>query len=159
MAGKVGMFPDGHWIIPQLKRITEFQWDVVELPKGRRKAGMNVASGYAIPSQARHPQAAWELVRFLAGPEAQKIIVGAEFSTPALKSIAHSDIFLSPPPANAKAFIESIEYGHLPPVTPVYERMMEIINRNLELLWIGKKNAEEVAQRIVPEVNRLLKEK
>ncbi|HTX53609.1 MAG TPA: extracellular solute-binding protein [Candidatus Baltobacteraceae bacterium] len=48
-----------------------------ELAAGRTPANMLTGWGYAIPADARHPEAAWALIRFLSSPRAQLIMAAS----------------------------------------------------------------------------------
>lgn len=157
MSGKIGMVIDGHWMVPKFNEITTFRWDVVGLPKGKRKANWNVGSCYSIPKLAKHPEKAWELIKYMAGFEGQKLIVSQGFSTPALKTIANSDVFLNVP-YNNKVFIEEISYLYLPPITPKYDEIMDTLERNMQLIKVNKKTVEEVCEICEIQVNKILGE-
>jgi ABC-type glycerol-3-phosphate transport system substrate-binding protein len=91
--------------VPTYSKIRRFRWEVAPLPKGKVRANNALGSCLSIPSKSRHKDAAWRYIKFLAGPEGQRIMVGADFSTPARKSIARSREFLQPPPQSEQVFV------------------------------------------------------
>ncbi|MFQ6099125.1 MAG: ABC transporter substrate-binding protein, partial [Armatimonadota bacterium] len=82
--GQVAMIYGGHWNVPTFKHITEFRWDAAPLPRGKVRANLNLGSCFSIMKGCKEPDAAWELIKFMASPEGQKIMVSSDFSTPAL---------------------------------------------------------------------------
>lgn len=68
-AGKLGMLLDGSWILARwLKEQPDLagEWDVAQLPKGpvQRDGGATV-DGWAVWRGTKHPDVAWELMKFL----------------------------------------------------------------------------------------------
>ncbi len=155
-SGYVAMTMDGHWMVPNYRKIKSFKWDVQVLPKGKKSAGLAYGSCYSIPKGSKHPEAAWRLIKYLASKEGQKVLVSDGFSVPALKSIAKSKIFLSPPPDNQKAFLDMIKVGHLKAQTPHYSQIEDIWRNRLDLFWLGKASAEKACRKIDNEVNKVL---
>ena len=156
-SGYVAMTMDGHWMVPNYRTISSFKWDVQILPKGVKTAGLAYGSCYSIPKGSKHPEAAWKLIKYLASREGQKALVSDGFSVPALKSIANSDVFLSPPPDNQKAFLDMIKVGHLKAQTPRFNQLEDIWRTQLDLFWLGKATADTVTKKIDDEVNKVLK--
>lgn len=67
-----------------------FRWDMRHVPKGPtgiRKV-LGTTDAWSITKQTKHPDEAWELLRFLSGPVFQrKAVVGSEGIIPVLKSL------------------------------------------------------------------------
>jgi multiple sugar transport system substrate-binding protein len=100
-------------------QITDFEWDVAVAPRHpvNHATGMGTY-GYGISKNSKHPQEAWELIKFLASPEGQRLSLENYISMPLLKSMADDPIFdeLDPPPANIRAFISGGGVGIFPPM-------------------------------------------
>jgi len=160
MAGKIAMFPCGIHIIPNLRKIKDFKWDVVCLPQDKRKASGTGGICVAISAPAKHPQASWELVKYIAGPKAQSILVKTGWPIPSIKSQKMREMFLaSTPPDNRQAFLDSLSYARSNPKAPNWMEMSAIIGRELETALIGKKSPSEALRSATAKVNELLKEK
>ncbi len=153
----VGMSIEGHWMVPVFKNL-KFRWDVVTLPKGRVRAGENYGSCFSIPTGSKHIEATWRLIKFLAGEQGQKLIVSSGFSTPALKSIAQSSIFLSGQPENARAFLKMLEVGHSSMKAPDVLKIENIYWQEMDQFWLGKVSVDEATKKIDEQVNQVLKE-
>ena len=82
MAGKIAMKLDGYWMAQfgfsqygdRLNYgVAPMPMPARELAAGRQPTGWIGGWCYAIPRTAKHPEAAWDLVRFLASPRARRI--------------------------------------------------------------------------------------
>ncbi len=158
MTGTVAMSVDGHWMIPVYKK-ANFKWDVAMLPKGKTSAGTLYGSCFSIPKGAKNVKPAWKLIKYLAGPEGQKIIVGAGFSVPALKSIANSKVFLTSTPANAKAFLKMIDYGKLEPQTPSILEIENVYAEEMDLYWQNKVSVDALTSKLVNRIDKIIKKR
>lgn len=156
MTGKVAMVFGGHWDVPTYSKITDFRWDVAPLPRRKARANNAYGSCFCIPTQSRNKEAAWRYIKFLSGAEGQKLMVGADFSTPARQSIAKTNEFLKPPPDSEKVFLDEIPFGHPLPFTPAYLEMQNIANEEMDLMWMGKRSVEDTCRAIDVRVDKLL---
>ena len=73
VAGKVAMVEDGLYPFPIAEGVKgAFSWGFAAVPKGPvRRTALGTADGFAIWSGSRNAEAAWELVKFLSGPDYQ----------------------------------------------------------------------------------------
>jgi multiple sugar transport system substrate-binding protein len=109
-AGKVGMFQNGRWATPGIRNV-EFNWDVVELPKGPAgNAGNWLFWGaYAVNANTQHPEEAWALVQALTQADVQGQISEMGTNIPSRVSEEAVNAFLTfTPPANNQAFINGL---------------------------------------------------
>jgi multiple sugar transport system substrate-binding protein len=106
-----------------------FRWDVAVQPRGIRAGGYLNGAGYAMNARTRHPEEAWELIRFLAGPEVQSMRAEGGDSLPSMPAIAQSPAFLENPrkPHNRKAVITQGENAMAPPYHPRWIRILQEI--------------------------------
>ena len=110
-AGKVGMFQNGRWATPGTRTV-DFNWDVVELPKGPAgNAGNWLFWGaYAVNANTQHPEEAWKLAQELTQAETQAKISELGTNIPSRVSQEAIDAFLTfTPPANNQAFINGLQ--------------------------------------------------
>ncbi|HRK30458.1 MAG TPA: extracellular solute-binding protein [Tepidisphaeraceae bacterium] len=116
--------PVGMWKVPKFKGITKFRWDLLPAPYHQAPASQMYYVGWAMSSQTRHPDTAFELIRFLCGKEGQIQQARAQLAIPALKSVAYSDDYLNPPPPSdpnepaipdfrSEIFLDAINYARL----------------------------------------------
>jgi multiple sugar transport system substrate-binding protein len=115
--GLVAMQPGVFPVVPRFRTTMQrFDWDAQVMPAGhvRRVVTMG-AAGYGISAASRHPQEAWEFVKFILSPEGQRILARSGSGIPALQSLAHDPNWnrADLPPRHLDAFLNSVRYGML----------------------------------------------
>jgi multiple sugar transport system substrate-binding protein len=147
MKSSAAMFLSGLWKTPPLRAIRDFQWDVVMVPKG--PAGQlgfaSGGSGYGILKASKNKAAAWELIRFLTGPEGGKRMAAAGLAQPALSSVANSPSFLDRRvPLNKNILLESEPFGVFEPFASNWRHVRsQFIVPALAPVWKGERTAQE----------------
>lgn len=106
---------------------------------------------------SEHPEAAWEFVKFLTGPEGQKITAIHGGRAPTLKALYDdpevkeaSELFANP------EFIKVLESAVSRPVTPIYPEISDILQIELSKALAGEQTAEEAAERMQSKMEEAL---
>ena len=109
-AGQVGMFINGRWATPGAREITDFAWDVVELPTGAVEGrNWQFWGAYVVNAKTANPAAAWKLVQELTSADVQGKISELGANIPSRVSADATEKFLTfSPPANNQAFLNGI---------------------------------------------------
>jgi multiple sugar transport system substrate-binding protein len=109
-AGQVGMFINGRWATPGAREITDFAWDVVELPTGAVEGrNWQFWGAYVVNAKTENPAAAWKLVQELTSADVQGKISELGANIPSRVSADATEKFLTfSPPANNQAFLNGI---------------------------------------------------
>ena len=160
--GKVGMMAGGYWeIVVTGSSIKTFDWDVAPLPKGKIQSTRVATGAYAIPAKAKHPNEAWEAVRFFSRRDNTMGLARLGLIIPALKEAAQSPEFLQPgkTPVHRKVFVDALSYGRLDPRTTHWAEMVNTIGSEMDLVWTGQKTPAVAARDACAKVNALLKSK
>jgi multiple sugar transport system substrate-binding protein len=156
MNGTVAMFYSGIWLVPQFKQIKNFDWDVVEFPKGSnglRSFPMS-AAGYGIVKGTKNADLAYELVKYLAGETGEKFMAATGLTQPALKALAQSTVFLDGQTPQSKGFlVDAVQYGHFQPLDPNVAEWMARIDAELDRVWAGEETAAQALKKAASEVN------
>jgi multiple sugar transport system substrate-binding protein len=88
LAGKVAMLEDGSWALKDILSAASFRVGVAPFPAGpARRVTLATTDGFGIYAGTRHPDAAWELVKFLIGKEYGRAMARANFLQPARASL------------------------------------------------------------------------
>ena len=137
-SGKIAMEFGGHtgnWLgyneMPGLK------WDVEILPKGpaTRRGGEIAIDAIGVSKSTRHPDAAWEFVKFMSSPESVREHVKRGYVA-VRKSVAEETLRSRPPgsqPQNMAAVYEALKDGVPIPRSPDYVEMaLEIVQPDLD---------------------------
>ncbi len=161
MSQRVAMFSSGIWETPILRQITDFDWDVVMFPKGPTglRAFGTGGTGYCILKSSRHPEAAWEVLKALAGDQGQALLAEKGLAQPANQRVAEGSRWAgSPlPPSHKDILNEAVEFARYEPFIPEWREIYELhILPELDLVFNGQLTAEEAVARIVPKVNAVL---
>lgn len=160
LTGRCAMATYGRWYCMDLRNVTRFKWNTVELPRGKKKATTLFTVAYCIAKQTKHPREAWELVKFLTGPEGQKATARSGHAIPSMISIANSDYFLHAPllPAyvDNTPHLTSIRFSRTYPHTVYWSQIEEILGRELDYIWRNQKPTVDVLVNIQKEVEQIL---
>ncbi|OQP24307.1 ABC transporter substrate-binding protein [Geobacillus zalihae] len=160
--GRVAMVFNGRWMVPTYRKL-KFDWDVAPIPVGKTgiSTGWSGSVGYAINKKTKFPKEAFEVIRYLAGEEGQKIQTKLGFAIPTYKSLSNTDLFLQPgqKPEHAEVFIEAAKNQRpgIWTLTP-NNKWLDMLNQKLADLWNGKKSAKELMDSIKPGIDKALKE-
>ncbi len=87
-AGKVAMVEDGSWNLKSILSGAGFRVGVAPFPRGpERRVTLATTDGFGIYAGTKHPEAAWELVKFLVGKDYGRAMAKADFLQPARSSL------------------------------------------------------------------------
>jgi multiple sugar transport system substrate-binding protein len=161
--GKIAFYSTGRFGVPVLRSFTDLDWDMVVYPTGPKgtKSTFLSGEGYAMVAESKSRDAAWKLMDYLCGREAQEQFYLKEGSViPAIKAVAESkDFFEVPPGKNHQAHLDSIAFGAPAAIHPITTRLN---NEILTPLWKevadGNLQPKDFAQQAAPKMNALLKE-
>ncbi|MCP4541980.1 MAG: sugar ABC transporter substrate-binding protein [Chloroflexi bacterium] len=88
IAGRVAMVEDGSWALKDILSGADFRVGVAPLPAGPvRRVTLASTDGFGIYAGTRHPDEAWELVKFLTSPDYGRAMARASFLQPARVSL------------------------------------------------------------------------
>ncbi len=87
---RLAMVEDGSWALKDILSQADFRVGVAPFPAGpARRATLATTDGFGIYAQTRCPDAAWELVKFLTGPDYGRAMAQAHFLQPARFSLVN----------------------------------------------------------------------
>jgi multiple sugar transport system substrate-binding protein len=161
-AGKLGMYVNGSWMLSELRKKAKFRWDVAPVPKGPKgRATVLFTVGMVIPSGSKHPEEAWEFLKYLGGPPGQSFFGNTQIASgiPAIKSIAESTVFEDPalPPEHIDILLQAAsEYARPLRLVPQMSDVYEVLQPATDRLWIGKITAKQMAAEIKPQLDKIL---
>lgn len=133
--------PLGRWRLPILKDITRFRWDCVPVPTRTpgNRAAMLHGTGWAMSATAPKPEACFELMKFLCGPDGAAMQSRLGLAIPPIRRLAEgSDFTAAPsiPPIHHEAFLNAIPFARvqqLPEQTEWLQIVNDMIPRSLQL--------------------------
>jgi len=113
IAGQAGMYPNGRWMTPAMRENAQFNWAVVEMPKGPGGNSTWLFWGpYVVSAKTQYPDQAWTVLKALTSPEVQAQVAALGTNIPSNKDQAAVDAFLnSKPPEDNQPFVAGAEYA------------------------------------------------
>lgn len=161
MAGRAAMALVGHWMYPAFSTTDGLDFELGVLPVGPNGTTAKTdlgSTGLAISSQTEYPEHAWEFVKFSTGPEGQQLIAESGLFVPVLRSLAESDAYLGAHEAieNASVFTAGLENAVALPITPVWNEIVAVWDRETNRILRGEATAEEVHPALESEITSLL---
>ncbi len=152
--GKVGMIFRTQGTMNYFRKNgANFNWNVA--PPPAKVEGSLIC--YAVPSAAKNPEGAWELLKFLGGPEGSAIFADQGAFIPAYTASAEkiaAEAGVSP--ANMALFAEAMNHNTTVNFTEFTENARNVYRPQLDLVWTGEATAEEVLTGVRQEVEEIL---
>ncbi len=164
-ASKAAMQVVGHWRVPRYMAAEGVNFDLAPLPVGKTGVPVNRADGscFGISAKSKNPEAAWELVKYLAAPGALgvDILLDRQQMTPVISDFKTDDRFLNPeilPGVNKAAFLAGTESlnSMYDPIHPMYSAFDSLWKQELGQVWNGDATAEEAMVLISTQVADIL---
>ena len=141
LTGNIGIIgPLGRWMTPTYRSAPDLRFDFVPLPHkaGVPETGFTATVAWAISRDSPHKDEAFELLRFLTGPEGATRTAQLGLAIPALRDIAESDAFLNPDqmPANSRLFLDVIPHSPFndePEIGEVYQHLAAAVSASAQM--------------------------
>lgn len=154
--GKVGCLgPVGRWVTPHFRGtgpgdpgITNFQWDVVPLPHETRTTTDIATVAWTMSSSTKHPDEAFELLRFLSGPSGQETVARMGLEIPSLKSVANSAAFLAGKPDHSRIFLDELKHAQIMQLPSAREFTQYFTDELAGCLELNQQTPEEAARNL-----------
>jgi multiple sugar transport system substrate-binding protein len=88
IAQKIAMVEDGSWALKDILENASFRVGVAPFPAGpKRRATLGTTDGYGIFADTKHPDEAWEFLKFLVSKDYGRAMAQAHFLQPARTSL------------------------------------------------------------------------
>lgn len=159
--GRVAMVLEGPWFIPSLKDAT-FRYDVVALPRRRRRATMFFSQVVVLFAGAKQHDAAWEFAKFINAEPAQRVVVersGRMPTTPELGKRLFVPYATGRGLAHAQRFLDAWDYGQFRTFTPVWPKINnDLLQPAIDQMLNEQRPPETVLPEVVAKINGALQE-
>ena len=157
--GKLAMAFGNHALVPAFSKIENFEWDIVGLPREKRRANLAAGAGYVIAANTQHPEAAWTFLKFLVSPKGQAIFAETGLAVPARRSVAQSEIFTGRDEHyKAQVFLNETEIGEPNFAFPGSHDITALMNEALVPVWQGQQDAASAIQGVLPKIETIVAE-
>ncbi|MCB0113346.1 MAG: extracellular solute-binding protein, partial [Caldilineaceae bacterium] len=151
--GNIAMYVDSRRIVPTLRAVAEFNWDVAPLPRGKVTAGILHSDGYCMAAASQVKDAAWAFIEFAMSAAGQEPAARLGRTVPSLMAVANSDVFLDPaqPPANAQVWLDAVPSLRVLPRLENWVRIERTAAIELEQAYLGLTTLPDVVDHIQSE--------
>jgi multiple sugar transport system substrate-binding protein len=156
---RLGMLMESRRVVPTLRTISSFGWDVAPFPRMRERVSVLHSDAYCITAGSDAKDASWRFIEFALGPEGQRITAEAGPTVPSLRSVADSDAFLDPAalPSHSEVFLEQIPRLRAVPVVSTWPEIEDVANGIIEEAYYGGGGALEVAVELTLQTRELFR--
>ncbi|MGI8806902.1 MAG: ABC transporter substrate-binding protein [Acidimicrobiales bacterium] len=153
--GRLAMLMNSRRVVPVLRSIKTFAWDVAPLPGREQRVNVLHSDAYCMTAAADHHDEAWRFMEFALGPEGQRLAAATGRTVPSLREVAESPAFLDPslPPSRSKVFLDAIPGMRRLPNVSTWPEIEDMADGLLEeaLFESGGGEAAEFAQTLTTE--------
>ncbi|MBE7712427.1 MAG: sugar ABC transporter substrate-binding protein [Cyanobacteria bacterium SIG26] len=123
---RIAMHLSGRWLVPKYRQEADFDWDVVEFPRGIYNGNLIDASGWAITKSSKYKAEAMKFVKYLSSQESIKEFSKSGLIVPARIDVANSIVFLdNKSPKSSYVFLEIIEKSRPTPVSVDFKQVLD----------------------------------
>ena len=157
-AGIAAMTPIGHWAVPGYNTVA-FKWDVAPMPKGPAGQATSVNSaGFVVAEGSKHPDEAFEFIKFVLSPGGQTRLTELGFAIPVLQSVAESPVFLQQAgySIDQKVFLDSLAFAHMKPVFKGYDEWAAAVGDGMIPIWTGEVELNPTLDEVVQAADEVL---
>jgi len=150
------IFPHGRSALRGFLSVDGLEFGVQMLPKGRKGRATMMGGGmFTVHPQSDDRDAAWEFVKFLAGPEHQLLIASRQITTPTLRSAATSPEYVDIP-LGAHYYIEQLAYAHPAPSPINFQDFQRVFQRQLNAALNNTISARQAMEQATDELDVIL---
>jgi multiple sugar transport system substrate-binding protein len=140
---RVAMAIEGGWLIPYLaQQYASVQYDIAPLPVAPtgKRADLIYTNAWSAYSGTKHPDAAWQLIKYLTGSAVQESQLNAGFALPTLKSLANAPYFTSHP--GFKTLFDAATYGYADYYGPQDQSIHNTVSTAMQAVMLNKQSAQ-----------------
>jgi multiple sugar transport system substrate-binding protein len=163
LAGQVAMFALPSWSTPTFRENAAFAWDVAPWPQGpaARVTG-SFGSGFGITRDSQQPDEAWEYLSEYLSTEGMEFMWGSSGrGSPAREEAYQSWMDSDVAPESANYYLDALTNYAVtgrPYQTLAGGEILDIFNRNTQLIQTGDMTVEEAVAAIIEEGTPVLEE-
>lgn len=157
--GKVAIHLDGPWSIPQFNNL-RFEWRAMLYPIGPsgERFHPSAAEPVVIFKDAKHPEEAWEFLKFWIRPDNLAKWCITSGYLPTRRSVMESEDYqkvVEETPGLA-TFVQALEYGAAAEITPEYNKIIDEYTAAVELILNQKADLDEAIDAAAAKCNEII---
>jgi multiple sugar transport system substrate-binding protein len=141
---QVAMTFEGGWMIPFMQQsYPNVQYGIAPLPKSPTGNNDNLVytNAWSASAQTQHPEAAWELIKYMTGASYQTQVLHDGFALPTLKSLANDSYFQQNP--GVKVLQDGAANGHADFYGAADSQVHTQVANALQAVMLGKGTVQD----------------
>jgi multiple sugar transport system substrate-binding protein len=154
---RAAMTIEGGWLIPYMaSTYPNVQYGIAPLPMSPngKQADLTFTNAWSASSSTKHPEAAWELVKYMTGSTVQASQLNAGFALPALQSLANAGYFTSHP--DVKVLFDAATYSYADYYGPQDAAIHSDLATAIQEVMLGKQDAQTALNNAATQVDSSL---
>lgn len=155
-SGNIAMYIDSRRIVPTLREVASFNWDVAPLPRQKVQANVLHSDGYCMAAASTVQAAAWRFIEYAVSDDGQIRAAQLGRTVPSSRAVATSMHFLDPnkAPANAHFWLDAIPSLRILPRLSNWARVERTAGIELELAYLGLRTYRQAIDTIQAQANQ-----
>lgn len=156
---KAAMTFEGGWMIPFMSQtFPKVQYNIAPLPKAPdgSRGNLTFTNAWGASAGTKHPEAAWEFIKFMTGQAYQSTVMKSGFALPTLKAMGSDPYFTSHP--DAKVLQDGANYGKADFYGPADDKIHTQISNAIEAVMLGKSDAKAALNSAAQNVNTFIQQ-
>ena len=155
---RAAMALEGGWLIPYMSSTyPNVQYDIAPVPTDQttgKRADLIYTNAWGAYAGTKHPEAAWEVIKYMTGTNVQTSQLNAGFALPSLKSLANAPYFASHP--GVKVMFDAAQYGYADYFGPHDDIIHSKVGTAIEQVFLGKADAQTALNQAAQQVDNEL---
>jgi len=155
-SGQLAMYEDALYMVQSWKDVP-FKWTLAPAPQNRKAANLLLAGSQVISAHTRHTAAAWQLLKYVTGPEVLRTFSAALRVPCARKSVNEKKPYIDPNIDIDWDLVQTgVQNGQLTEVTPNTGEVSSLLESLLKSIMEGTQTIREAIDKTVPQINDLI---
>ena len=154
---RAAMAMEGGWLIPYMAQTyPNVQYGIAPLPVAPtgKQADLIYTNAWSAYAGTHHPDAAWQLIKYMTGAAVQTSQLHAGFALPTLKSLANDPYFSQNP--GVKVMFDAASYGYADYYGPQDQAIHADLDNAIEEVLLNKQDPQTALTAAASKVNSQL---
>ena len=154
---RAAMVIEGGWLIPYMaSTYPNVQYGIAPMPiaPNGKRADLTFTNAWSASASTPHPEAAWELIKYMTGSTVQESQLNAGFALPTLKSLANAPYFASHP--DFKVLFDAAPYSFADYYGSQDSTIHTDVSNAIDAVLLNKQDAQSALNDAATKVNNQL---
>jgi len=154
---RAAMAIEGGWMLPYMaSTYPSVQYGIAPLPisPSGKRANLTFTNAWAAFSGTQHPEAAWELIKYMTGATVQESQLNAGFALPTLVSLANAPYFASHP--DFKVLFDAAPYSYADYYGSQDTTIHTDVSNAIDAVLLNKQDAQSALNDAATKINSQL---